>query len=242
VPAQQQALETSLSHGVASLEDTAVFELEILRRGVRIIAQSVREIHKQTRELYLDQFARGGRQPRIVQSLVRTVEKSSQAIDPLSRIATATLTGIHRQRVDLSALMSTLLAKSIGPPPQMIDTKVQPGLHVDADAGLLRDALAFLVDSAVRSTRTRNPGSIQFGRAAHADQTVFYIRDNGTGLNTDHAQGSGAAQSSIRGLDIGEEGGLGLLAVELIFAHHGGRLWIDSAADVGTTFYFTLPG
>jgi signal transduction histidine kinase len=243
VRTEQSALEDSLSRCGAGIADAACLELTLLRWGVQSIDQALRATHLQAQELYLHQYATASRgKASTLTRLVLGVEQSARALHPLARLAAIAQTGINRQRLDLSALVSSLLMQTLqSGEHRSVESKVQPNLIVNADAALLSEALAFVIDSSIRSTRTRSVASIQFGCAALADQMVFFIRDNGIGLNADHVRAVSAGSSCMRGLEIDEDVSLALLAVELIFTHHGGRMWIDSVADVGTTFYFTLP-
>ena len=67
---------------------------------------------------------------------------------------------------------------------------------------------------------------------------AFYVRDNGTGIWAEEQQ------YVARRLDEpdarGGGAGAGLTISRRIVERHGGRMWVRSAPDQGTTFYFTL--
>ena len=231
--------EDATDRGFARNQEAAIIELDILRRGVRRVGTLLDEVHRQAHAL---DSGPNASQPEdtALSRLTLGIEKSWRTCHPLSKIAAIRQTGLRRTHVDLSRLLESLLTgRAAGEPQRRIEIDIEPNLIVSADPALLREALDFLVDSSVRSTRTRAVASIEFGQTVHADQCVFFLRDNGIGLMTEHA--STTCQNAVGDPDVREETGLALVSIEMAFAHHGGRLWIDAASDVGTTFYFTLP-
>jgi signal transduction histidine kinase len=219
--------------------DTAIAELDILRRGVRRLGHLLDQVQRQAHTL---SASRDVSQPEhaALARLTLGIEESWRTCRPLARIATLRRTALRRTRVDLSRLLVSLLADHMALEPQRhIEIDIEPDMVVSADAVLLRDALDLIVGSSIRSTRTREVASIQFGHAVQDDQCVFFLRDNGVGVATEH--GSAASLGTVDDPEAREESGLALASVKMAFAQHGGRLWIDTANDVGTTFYFTLP-
>ena len=81
---------------------------------------------------------------------------------------------------------------------------------------------------------------IEIGAETRKDELVFYVRDNGIGIDP-------RFQSKIFGLfeklDAKSEGsGIGLAIVKRIVTLFGGRIWVESAGPgLGSCFYFTLP-
>jgi chemotaxis family two-component system sensor kinase Cph1 len=79
--------------------------------------------------------------------------------------------------------------------------------------------------------------------AASAGQGIFYVRDQGIGIDQRHHEQVFRLFKRMHGRDdYGGGVGAGLTIVQKLVHRHGGRVWIDSALGVGTTFYFTLPG
>jgi light-regulated signal transduction histidine kinase (bacteriophytochrome) len=79
--------------------------------------------------------------------------------------------------------------------------------------------------------------------AASAGQDIFYVRDRGIGIDKRHYETVFRLFKRMHGRDeFGGGVGAGLTIVQKLVHRHGGRVWIDSVLDVGTTFYFTLPG
>jgi signal transduction histidine kinase len=71
---------------------------------------------------------------------------------------------------------------------------------------------------------------------------VFYVKDNGHGINPDFHQDIFRIFRRIeKPLQNQEEGtGAGLTFVKKIIEKHGGNIWVESDIGKGATFYFTL--
>jgi light-regulated signal transduction histidine kinase (bacteriophytochrome) len=78
---------------------------------------------------------------------------------------------------------------------------------------------------------------------AAAGHDIFYVRDEGIGIDKRHYEQVFRLFKRMHGRDeYGGGVGAGLTIVQKLVHRHGGRVWIDSTLGVGTTFYFTLPG
>ena len=93
-----------------------------------------------------------------------------------------------------------------------------------------------LIDNAVEQSAPR----IDIGIESSKEGPVFYVRDNGCGIETDfHEKIFGLFEK----IDQYSEGsGLGLALVKRIIEQHGGRIWVESVGlREGSCFRFTLP-
>lgn len=72
---------------------------------------------------------------------------------------------------------------------------------------------------------------------------VFFVRDNGIGITEKHHASVFRMFKRLNGRDaFGDGAGAGLSISQKIVHRHGGRIWLESVPDGGTTFYFTLSG
>jgi signal transduction histidine kinase len=76
-------------------------------------------------------------------------------------------------------------------------------------------------------------------RGRENDRLVFFIKDNGMGIVSDHYE---LIFGLFNKLDAKSEGtGVGLALVKRIIETHSCRIWVESKTGMGSTFYFTLP-
>jgi CheY-like chemotaxis protein len=95
-----------------------------------------------------------------------------------------------------------------------------------------------LIANAIKFTEPG--GSIHVRIAPRAGEVCFSVADSGPGIPTADLphifdRFTRASKSARRGT------GLGLSIAKGIVEAHGGRIWVESQAGVGSTFYFTLP-
>ena len=84
---------------------------------------------------------------------------------------------------------------------------------------------------------------VEVGRDDSDANPVFYVRDNGIGIKPQHQDRVFQIFKRLHEHNkFGSGTGAGLTIVKKIIERHGGRVWLDSVPDEGTTFYFTLAG
>ncbi|MBC7692860.1 MAG: GAF domain-containing protein [Methylotenera sp.] len=90
--------------------------------------------------------------------------------------------------------------------------------------------------------KTIEIGTVQQGGGPEsAECPVFFVRDNGIGIDLKHRDLVFQIFKRLHAQDkYGGGSGAGLTIVRKIIERHGGKIWFDSSLGHGTTFYFTL--
>ncbi|GAT31550.1 PAS domain S-box-containing protein [Terrimicrobium sacchariphilum] len=108
------------------------------------------------------------------------------------------------------------------------------------DLALLKQVWLNLLSNAFKYTRRRNPAIIEIGAILQDGETVYFVRDNGTGFDMRYADKLFGVFQRLHRAEDYEGTGVGLAIVQRVVHRHGGRAWADAKEDHGATFYFTL--
>jgi signal transduction histidine kinase len=118
------------------------------------------------------------------------------------------------------------------------EAAAQNGVMVRADLTRVSQIVGNLIGNAIKFTPEQ--GSVKLRAAPDDKLVVFQIVDDGPGIAPDNISHLfdnfwQARKSDHRGV------GLGLAIVKELVEAHGGKIWVESTVDHGSTFSFSLP-
>lgn len=144
--------------------------------------------------------------------------------------------------VDLNATLATALANL-----EAARTETQATITHDPLPALRVDGPRFLqlfqnlVGNALKFTAPGQPPQVHIGCQRHVAEWVFAVRDHGIGIEAKDFERIFALFQRLHSRAEYPGTGIGLAVCQKIVERHGGRIWPESAAGAGTTFYFTVP-
>jgi signal transduction histidine kinase len=112
--------------------------------------------------------------------------------------------------------------------------------RVMADSSQLVQLLQNLIDNAIKYCGINRP-VVQVGVSLQNDNWVFSVGDNGIGIAEHYQQRIFKIFQRLHTQKEYSGTGIGLAICQKIVDRHGGRIWLESEPDRGSTFYFSLP-
>jgi signal transduction histidine kinase len=141
--------------------------------------------------------------------------------------------------VNLSDLVAARVAFLRASTNRMLNTSIEPGLFVRADAALIERVVDNLVGNAIKYSPSPSPISIEIRQ--NGPLAVLDVEDRGVGIPAEERER--VFRRFVRGSSAkGTEGlGLGLSLVAEVARWHGGSVSVEDARGGGALFHFALP-
>lgn len=176
------------------------------------------------------------------------VESSKQALDLLMNLLEWSRAQTGRMQfspenfdlvhlVDENILLFDLIAaqKAI-----TINKALPHELIIFADKQMIRTVLRNLISNAIKFTRQR--GEINISAEKTAKEVLISVSDNGIGIAPERIEKLFRIDENNSTYGTNDEGGtgLGLILCKEFVENHGGRIWVESEQEKGSTFYVSL--
>lgn len=136
----------------------------------------------------------------------------------------------------LSQISTQSLSKKIS-----IVNQISPATTAFADREMIKTVLRNLLTNAIKFTPEQ--GNIFVQDFIEKDWITISVKDTGVGIQVDMIPQMFSIERNFTtpGTKNEEGTGLGLILCKEFVEKNGGKIWVESIWDEGSTFYFTLP-
>ena len=172
----------------------------------------------------------GSAERRVLERVSTEVDRMRGTLDALLRIALAETGTVAREAVDLSELVASMveLYAPVGEERGiLLESAVNPGAEVQGSRQLLAQALANLLDNAIKFTP--DGGRIRVSLRGSRTEPEVVVEDNGPGIPADKREAVLGRRVRLDEARKFPGSGLGLSLVAAVTKLHGAKLILDDA-------------
>ena len=218
---------------------------EFVRSISHDLRQPITVVHGQTELLLraLEKEGVDGRKRRSLEAIRTSAGRMRAMIDDLAESARLEAGAVELQRepIDPYLLLSDIARRAAGPD-DVARLQVEAPEEVPpvlADFGYIERAIVNLIGNALQYSHPGTPIVMRARR--QGGEAVISVSDQGPGIPDEDRAYLFQRYYRARAGGKREGLGLGLYIARLVVEAHGGRIWVESEAGKGSTFFFTLP-
>ena len=190
-------------------------------------------------EDYTDRLDENGRG--LLQRIRQAARDMSHLIQSMLELSRVTRQELDRQSVSITDVATASLRHLMAVSPERkVAFSVAPGLMAEGDPHLIRVVMDNLLANAWKFTSKTEGARIEVGQADVEGKPAFFVRDNGSGFDAQHASRLFRPFQRLHAESEFEGTGIGLATVQRIVNRHGGRVWAQGSPNEGATFFFAL--
>lgn len=201
---------------------------------------SVQGYAKMIKHEYMHLFDATGKD--YLESVVDSCTHMKRLIDELLLLSRIGKVTEKKSKVHLPTLVSEVLEElqfSVQERKAKIDVQSDLPTVLTVDTHL-RIVLRNLISNALKFCDKEAP-RIVIGATVGAAAATIFVQDNGIGIDESYFDKIFMVFQRLHRKEEYEGAGAGLAIVKKIVEVHGGRIWVESQAGKGSTFFFTIP-
>jgi len=229
------AQSSDLARSNAELQRFAYVASHDLQEPLRMITtfmQLISERYKGKLDAEADEFIGyavdgASRMKQLINDLLEYSRVSASREQPAETECEAVLQNVVKDLETLTSERGTLLTHD-------------PLPAVMADRTQVEQLLQNLMTNAIKFSRPLEP-RIHVSVTRRGTEWIFSVRDNGIGIRPEHQSRIFEMFKRLHDRTEYAGTGIGLAICKRIVEKHGGKIWVESAAGKGSTFFFTLP-
>ena len=232
---EQHKLLAEANRELDSFTHTVSHDLQAPLRGVASFATFLEEDYKDKLDgdalEYIREIRAGTtRMGNLIRDLL-TLSRISRIKNPFERIDINTIVNEVLKRIEFDIKKHNVAMKVNTMMPTIVCDRIK-----------LTEVFLNLINNAIKfSSKMDKQPVVEVGYTEEEDAHKFFVKDNGIGIDPKYHEKVFGIFQRLHSVDEYEGSGAGLGIVKKVMDDHKGRVWIESAAGQGTTFFFTIP-
>lgn len=230
-----QDTAAKLSRSNADLEQFAYVASHDLKEPLRAIGGSVQILQERYQNTLAPEAAQ------VIRHTVEGTQRMQTLIDDLLAYSRLTTREAPLEPTDCSAVVDEVLSnlsQAIAESKAIVTRDPLP--TVKADQIQLLQVFQNLISNGIKYRSQRTP-KIHVGVEDRGNDWLFVVRDNGIGIAPQYAERIFRIFQRLHTRKEYSGTGIGLAICKKIIERHGGKIWVESELEEGSTFNFTLP-